>query len=172
MRLAPSILTIALWSWNASALGCGDMDFLGDAVNIDKTMVSPLEGAHGSIQVVGGGWFHATEVVKTGGSDDNTTVVIELDGLQMLSISFATLKNPWMQVETAYFMANVRTEGETSRMTIWYTPELNFRGIMAVRVFVTEADVRNVQVHAVLNKPAPHEHLAGQPNLSNLPIFK
>jgi hypothetical protein len=88
----------------------------------------------------------------------------------MFSNSFSTLKNPWMQAETRYLVATVRTEGDTSTMTIWYSPELKFRGIMALRIGVQEEGVQALQIRAEMNKPAPHEHI-GQAALA-LPAFK
>jgi hypothetical protein len=171
-RLACLSLALAVWTAAPLAWACGDMDFRGEAVTIQRDLEQTTNGAQGAIQVIGAGWFHAAEIVKEGGSSDLTNVVIELDGVEMLSTSFATLKNAWMQIDTHYFMANVRTEGTIDRMTIWYAPELKFRGIMAVRIDVQEDKVQSVRVRAVLNKPAPHEHLAGQTNASALPAFK
>jgi hypothetical protein len=153
-----------------SAMACGDVDFRGDAVTTERDVPVTVGEQQAAIQVVGAGWFHAAEVVKKGGSSDNTSVIIELDGEQMFSTSFSTLKNAWMQQESRYFLANVRTEGNTSTMTIWYSPELKFRGIMALRIGVQETGVDALRVRAVLNKPAPH--VAGQSAALTLPAFK
>jgi hypothetical protein len=75
-----------------------------------------------------------------------------------------------MQAETRFFLATVRTQGKTSTMTIWYSPELKFRGILAVRIGIQEEGVESLRVRAEMNKPAPHEHV-GQAALA-LPAFK
>jgi hypothetical protein len=159
----------ALLCFAQSAAACGDVDFRGDPVTIQRELNTPV-GQLTAIQVIGAGWFHAAEIVKEGGSTDNTSVTLELDGEQMFANSFATLKNPWMQAETRFFLATVRTEGKTSTMTIWYSPELKFRGILAVRVGIQEDGVESLRVRAEMNKPAPHEHV-GQAALA-LPAFK
>jgi hypothetical protein len=168
--LALCIVATGLFALAASAVACGDVDFRGDAVTIQREVGATPTGQQATIQVIGAGWFHAAEVVKEGGSNDNTSVVLELDGEQLFSNSFATLKNPWMQAETRFFMATVRTVGKTSTMTIWYSPELKFRGIMAVRIGVQEDGVESLRIRAEMNKPAPHEHV-GQAALA-LPAFK
>ena len=160
----------ALCCFAQSAAACGDVDFRGDAVTIQRELEATPVGQHTAIQVIGAGWFHAAEIVKEGGSTDNTSVTLELDGEQMFANSFATLKNPWMQAETRFFLATVRTQGKTSTMTIWYSPELKFRGILAVRIGIQEEGVESLRVRAEMNKPAPHEHV-GQAALA-LPAFK
>jgi len=164
------VVAAILSSLTTAGQACGDVDFRGDAVIIQREVGATPTGEQAAIQVIGAGWFHAAQVIKQGGSDDNTTVTVELDGEQMFSNSFSTLKNPWMQADSRYIVANVRTEGTTSTMTIWYSPELKFRGIMALRVGVHEDGVESLRMRADMNKPAPHEHI-GQAALA-APAFK
>jgi len=152
------------------ALACGDVDFRGDPVPIEREASATPAGQQATIQVIGAGWFHAAQVVKQGGSSDNTTVTLELDGEQMFSNSFSTLKNPWMQADSRYIVARVEVQGNKSTMTIWYSPELKFRGILSLRVGVQEDGVESLHIRADMNKPAPHEHV-GQAALA-LPAFK
>ena len=168
-RIAGAVAGATCWA-ALSALACGDVDVRGDPVTIEREVGATPTGEHANIQVIGAGWFHAAEVVKQGGTSDNTTVTVELDGEPMFSNSFATLKNPWMQAASNYIVANVRTEGDKSIMTIWYSPELKFRGILALRVGVQEEGVEHLSIRADMNKPAPHEHV-GQAALA-LPAFK
>jgi len=167
---AMGFVTAVLCAAAGAATACGDVDFRGDPVSILREIGATPAGQQEAIQVIGAGWFHAAEIVKHGGTSDNTSVVVELDGEQMFSSSFSTLKNPWMQSETSFLVATVRTEGDTSTMTIWYSPELKFRGILALRVGVQEEGVDGLVIRAEMNKPAPHEHI-GQAALT-LPAFK
>jgi hypothetical protein len=124
--------------------------------------------------VLGAGWFHALEIVKRGGDSDDTVVTLELDGEPMMTASFADLKNPMREVNTPMLILNVRATGETETMTIWYAPELKFRSMAAVRIEVQEEGVQSIKMRAVMNAPAPHEHVAGQQigNVAALPAFK
>ena len=117
------------------------------------------------------GWFAAVEIVKQGGVSDDTKVIIELDGEAVFSTSFATLKKPWMQLGTPHLVAKAQGEGDTSSLTVWYSPGLKFRAILAVRVLVDEEGVRGMRMRAVMNKPGPHEDPPGATALA-LPAFK
>lgn len=159
---AHSIMGLAMGMASAVAQACVEGPLRGEAVTIEREVGSTPAGGETAIRVLGGGFFHAAAVVKQGGTDDNTLVSIELDGEPVFSNSFATLKNPWMQMGSSAFLAQVRSEGDTSTMTIWYSPELKFRRIMTVRIGIAEHGVQNLRLRAVMNKPAPHEHPAGQ----------
>jgi hypothetical protein len=159
---AHSVMGLVMGMASAAALACLEGPIRGEAVTIEREAGATPAGGAAAIQVLGGGFFHAAAVVKQGGADDNTLVTIELDGERVFSNSFSTLKNPWMQMGSRYFLAEVRSEGDTSTMTIWYSPELKFRRIMTMRIGVGEDGVQNLRLRAVMNKPAPHEHPAGQ----------
>ena len=155
------------------AIGCVE-DIRGEAVTIDRTAKSMPSGTKDALNVLGGGWFRAAEIVKEGGSNDQTFVTLELDGQSMITTSFASLKNPWMQLSTAYIVANVRSEGSTSTMTIWYSPELRFMGLVVLHVDVQEEGVESVRMRAVMNKAIHLAPLPGMPTAAApaLPAFK
>lgn len=156
-----------------AALACVEGDLRGEAVTVTRDAGATPSGEGTVVHMLGNGWFRATEVVKRGGSSGNTYVTLELDGESMITTSFATLKNPWNQLGTHYLVANVRSEGDTDTMTIWYSPELRFTAIAAVRVDVQEDGVQAINVRATLNKALPHAHLPGQPSPTlALPAFK
>lgn len=168
-----ALAAIAAWAVSMAALACVEGDVRGEAVTIEREVGATLSGEEAAIRILGAGWFRAAEVVKQGGSTDRTSVTLELDGEPMITTSFATLKNQWTQLETPFIVAKVSTEGDVSRMTIWYSPELKFRGMATLRIEVEEDGVTSLRMRTVMNKPAPHEHLAGQPGgLPGLPAFK
>ncbi len=154
-------------------IACGEV-LRGDMVTAERELGSTKHGEEASFHVLGAGWFHAVEIVKRGGSTDDTTVSLELDGEPIISTSFADLKNPWMEINTPFMIVNVRTSGDAQTMTIWYAPELKFRNMAAIRVEVQEEGVDGLKMRTVMNKPAPHEHIAGQQigNTAALPVFK
>lgn len=155
------------------AFACVEGDLRGEAVIMERDRGATAEGERTGLQVLGAGWFRAVSVVKKGGTTDDTTVTVELDGESAMSTSFATAKNPWRQVDSVNLVVTVRTEGDTSTLTIWYPQELKFRALAQLRVEVQEAGVEDIKVIAIMNKPAPHEHIPGQPgSLASLPTFK
>ena len=131
-------------------------------VRAEREVGATRAGEVATVHMFGGGWFHAAEIVKQGGSSDNTSVTLELDGKPIITASFADLKNPWREINTPFFIVNVRTVGDASTMTIWYAPELMFRAMAALRIEVQEDGVDSLKMRTVMNKPAPHEHIAGQ----------
>ena len=158
---------------SSGAFACGEV-LRGDMVTADRELGATRQGEEASIHILGAGWFHAVEIVKRGGESGNTTVTLELDGEPLITTSFADLKNPWMEINTPFMIVNVRSSGDTQTMTIWYAPELKFRNMAAVRIDVQEEGVDNLKLRTVMNKPAPHEHVAGQQigNVAVLPAFK
>lgn len=176
-----SMRWISLAAWAAgvacaapiAALACVDGAPKGDVVTIQRDVGSTAAGQQADFHVMGAGWFRATEIVKQGGASDNTEVIVELDGEEVFSASFASLKNPWMQLNTPFIVAKVSSEGDKSTMTIWYSPELKFRAILAVRVEVREEGVQGMHMRAVMNKPGPHEDPPGKTaTAAALPAFK
>jgi hypothetical protein len=168
----PALAAVAAWAVSVAAIACVEGDVRGEAVTIEREVGTTASGEEAAIRILGAGWFRAAEVVKQGGSTDNTYVTLELDGEPMITISFARLKNQWSQLETPFIVAKVSTDGDTSRMTIWYSPELKFRGMATLRVEVGEDGVGSLRMRTVMNKPAPHEHLASQLGIPGLPAFR
>jgi hypothetical protein len=158
---------------SSAVFACGEV-LRGDMVTAERLVGPTASGEGASFHVLGAGWFHALEIVKRGGDSDDTFVTLELDGELMITASFADLKNPMREVNTPMLILNVRATGETETMTIWYAPELKFRSMAAVRIEVQEEGVQSIKMRAVMNAPAPHEHVAGQQigNVAALPAFK
>lgn len=171
MNAVLAIMAVAVCMAPGVSSACVEGDLRGESVTIERELGTTPAAEDPAITVLGGGFFHAASVLKQGGSDDSTLVTIELDGEAVFSNSFSNLKNPWMQMASPLFLAKVHSEGNASTMTIWYSPELRFRRIMAVRIAVREDGVQNLRVRAVMNKPAPHKHPVGQPAVFALPSF-
>jgi hypothetical protein len=167
------LVAAALGAVSVDSLACVDGAPLGEAVTLTREAGATPAGERAGLQILGAGWFRAVEIVKRGGRSDQTRVTIELDGEPVITVSFATLKNAWNQLNTDFIVAEVRTDGALSTMTVWYKPELKFRALAVVRVEVDEDGVEGVNLRAVMNKPGPHEHVPGQPGTTvALPAFK
>lgn len=174
MRLRAALAAALLAGVVLPAAACVEGDVRGEAVTLERLVEIRASAERASLPIHGAGWFRALTVEKVGGTTDRTEVSIELDGEPLLSTSFATLKNPWNQIATPYIVARVTSDGPRSILTIWYSPELKFRALANLRVDVLEDGVESLRVSAVMNKPAPHEHLPGQPGnvAAALPAFK
>lgn len=160
-RLAFGSIVLTALAASPPALGCGEL-LKGEMITAQRDLGATPAGESRTYHVLGAGWFRAVEVVKQGGVSDDTAVTLELDGVPVISTTFAALKNPWMQLETPLMGAKVRSEGDTSTLTVWYSQELKFTTMAAVRIEVREAGVADLRTRTVMNKPAPHEHIASQ----------
>jgi hypothetical protein len=170
------MMVAGVWAFSSTmAIACVE-DIKGEAVTIEQAAQSTSPGAETSMDRLGAGWFQAAEIVKEGGSTDETYVTLALDGQEMITTSFASLENPWMQLSTPYMTANVRAEGNTRRMIIWYTSELRFMFLVSLHVDVHEEGVDSVRMRAVMNKAIHIAPLPGMPTanvaLPSLPAFK
>ena len=173
-HLTEACITVAgLWAFSATlAMACVN-DIRGEAVTIEQAARSTSSGAEISMDRLGGGWFHSAEIVKEGGSTEETYVTLTLDGQDMITTSFASLENPWMQLDTPYMVAQVRSEGNRRTMTIWYAPELRFMFLVSLHVDVHEHGVESVRMRAVMNKAIHIAPLPGMPTANAaLPAFK
>ena len=172
---APLAAVCALLGATATARACGEL-LKGEMVTAQRDLGATPPGESRTYHVLGAGWFRAVEVVKQGGFSDDTAVTLELDGEPVISTTFSALKNPWMQLETPLMGAKARTEGDVTTLTIWYSQELKFTTMAAVRVDVREEGVADLRLRTVMNKPAPHEHIAGQAigttAAAALPVFR
>lgn len=170
--LQPLVL-FALLTAGGGGIACVEGEVRGEAISPERDAGAVAKGEEASMQIVGAGWFHAAEIVKKGGDNDQTWVVIELDGEPLMTTSFAILKNKWMQQQNANILATVRTEGDESVMTLWYTPDIKFNTHATVRISVDEPGVDNLHMRTVLSRALPHSHPAGQAGtLVALPAFK
>ena len=170
--MATWIAVAGMWALSTSAIACVE-DIKGEAVTLDHAAESTSAGDKAAMNVLGGGWFQAAEIVKEGGTGDDTYVTLELDGQPMITTSFASLQNPWMQLNTPYIVANVRVEGNTRTMTIWYSPGLRLMALVALHVEVQEQGVDSVRMRAVMNKAIHLAPLPGMPTTASaLPAFK
>lgn len=171
-RLVAVLLLAATTLTAAPGSACVEGDLRGDMITAQREYGATPYGRSENFNLFGAGWFRALEITKLGGRDDKTYVTLEVDGLEVFSSSFATLKNPWMQLSTTFIVANVRSEGDVSVMTVWYSPELKFRVAANVRVEVEEEGVESLRLKTVMNKPAPHEHVPGVAGTVAMPAFK
>jgi hypothetical protein len=173
VRLKFFVAAFVLIGAAPAAMACGEV-LRGDMVTAERLIGATGSGEETSFHLLGAGWFHAAEIIKHGGDSENTVVTVELDGEPAITASFADLKNPWREINTPFLVVNVRSAGDIHTMTIWYAQELKFRSMAALRIEVQEQGVESLKIRTVMNKPAPHEHVAGQQigNTAALPAFR
>lgn len=171
-RLPAALLCACLAATSPATMACAEV-LRGEAVTLERAHGATREGDNAGVQILGAGWFRAATVTKVGGTTHDTTLVVELDGEPLVSATFATLRDGWRQVQSSTLSVTLAVDGDTSTLTVWYPDELKFRALANLRVDVREDGVQSLRVSAVLNKPAPHEHVPGTPGaVAGLPAFK
>jgi hypothetical protein len=68
----PALVAAAAWAVSAAATACVEGDVRGEAVTIEREVGTTASGEEAAIRILGAGWFRAAEVLKQGGSSDNT----------------------------------------------------------------------------------------------------
>jgi hypothetical protein len=171
-RLSTALLCTCLAATTPGAIACAEV-LRGDAVTLERDHGSARDGDNAGVQILGAGWFRAATVTKVGGTTHDTTLTVELDGEPLVSATFATLRDGWRQVQSGALSVTLAIDGDVSTLTVWYPDELKFRALANLRVDVHEDGVQSLRVSAILNKPAPHEHVPGSPAaVAGLPAFK
>lgn len=125
-----------------------------------RQVANPGEGESAVFNVEGAGFFHALEVVKSGGVSDQTLVIVEMDGRPSMDFSFATLGNPMRWLDTPDMVANARKAGDIGTMTLWFRAPIEYRSTLKVTVHVGEHGVQDINLrvlHSVLEDDADHE---------------
>ena len=129
------------------------------SVNTERTqglITSPADGT--SVKLVslsGPGDFLAAEVVKQGGSNDLTFVSLDIDGHNVVSISFAALLNAGLTASNPYGLVLVKT-GDPKTLTIGFPTMLRYRSGLTLSVTVREAGVVQILgnvIHGVAVTP-------------------
>lgn len=107
----------------------------------------------------GQGYFHAAEVIKTGGASGHTILILETDGRPSMDFTFAGLSNPMRWIDTPDMMTNARNAGNTATMTLWFRSPIEYRSSLRVTVHAAEDDIADINLrvlHSVLDEDADH----------------
>jgi hypothetical protein len=125
-----------------------------------RQAANPDLGENVVFSVEGAGFFHALEVVKRGGINDQTLVTVEMDGRPSMDFSFAMLGNPMRWLDTPDMVANARKAGDTGTMTLWFRAPIEYRSMLRVNVYVGEDGISDLNLrvlYSVLEDDADHE---------------
>jgi hypothetical protein len=101
---------------------------------------SPVEGGYKLVSLSGPGDFLAAEVVKQGGSNDLTFGSLDIDGRNVVNVSFAALLNWGLTTSNPYGLVLVET-GDPKTLTIGFPTPLHYRSNLVLSVTVREAGV-------------------------------
>jgi hypothetical protein len=116
---------------------------------------SPVADDYKLVSLSGPGDFLAAEVVKQGGSNDLTFVSLDIDGRNVVNISFAALLNLGLTHSNPYGLVLV-SSGDPKTLTIGFPTPLRYRRSLVLSIAVREAGVVQVLgnvVHGIAVTP-------------------
>jgi hypothetical protein len=118
---------------------------LADVTGAQRTqgLVAPAPmGAHTLVQLRGSGTFISAQVSKQGGNLDLTFVNLEIDGKNVVSASYAALRNWGLVQDNPYGLVLLsHPTGVIKTATIGFSTPLTFKNGLTLSVTVSEPGV-------------------------------
>jgi hypothetical protein len=109
----------------------------------ERTQGLITEASHGDhvlVDLTGPGLFLGAQVNKQGGTNDITFVVLDIDGRNVTSISYAAARNMGLTQQNPYGLVLLETDALLN-MTIGFPTPLLFRRSLTLSVTVNEDDI-------------------------------
>jgi len=97
-------------------------------------------GSHDLINLEGPGVFLGAAVSKQGGATDLTFVILEIDGRNVVNLSYAAATNLGLTQQNPYGLVLVRGSA-VKTMTLGFPTPLTYKRSLRLRVTVNEAGV-------------------------------
>lgn len=109
------------------------------------------EGEHSLVNLDGPGTFVAAMVTKQGGLDDLTFVNLDIDGRNVVSISYAAARNFGLTQQNPFGLVLLETPGSgtVKNLTIGFPSPLRFEERLTLSVVVSESGVVQVLANVI-----------------------
>ncbi len=111
-----------------------------------------VQGEHHLITLKGPGSFISAQVSKQGGSNDLSFVSLDIDGRNVVNISFAALINTGLTQNNPYGLVLVKSTGNLKTLSIGYSSHLYFKKELSLSVIVKEDGVDQILANIVHGK--------------------
>jgi hypothetical protein len=106
------------------------------------------QGEHTLVSLDGPGVFLAAEISKQGGTNDITFVDLEIDGRNVVNLSYAAAENLGLTQHNPFGLVLLKA-GQIETMTIGFPTPLAFASSLELRVTVKEPDVVQILANVV-----------------------
>jgi hypothetical protein len=107
------------------------------------------QGDHTLVQLRGPGTFVSAQVSKQGGNSDLTFVNLELDGKNVVSASYAALRNWGLTQDNPYGLVLLNSTGAIKTLTIGFSTPLKFQKELVLSVKVSEPSVVQILANVI-----------------------
>lgn len=106
------------------------------------------EGDHTLVELEGPGVFLGAQITKQDGSNDLTFVDLEIDGRNVVNLSFAAAKNWGLTQSNPYGLVLLESNGVSTLTVGWPTP-LRFDRKLTLSVTVKESGVDQILANVI-----------------------
>jgi hypothetical protein len=109
------------------------------------------EGEYALVNLDGPGTFVAAAVSKQGGTGDITFVILDIDGRNVVNISYAATKNLGLTQQNPFGLVLLETPGTATvkNLTIGFPTPLRFEESLRLSVLVKESGVLQVLANVI-----------------------
>lgn len=108
-------------------------------------------GEHLLVSLDGPGVFISAEVTKQGGTNDLSFVILDIDGRNVVNISFAALRNWGLIENNPYGLVLLGSDG-IKTLTIGFCTPLYFEEMLTLGVDVNEDSVEQIVANVIHGK--------------------
>jgi hypothetical protein len=107
------------------------------------------KGDHLLVELKGPGLFLGAEVVKQGGSNNITFVILEIDGRNVVNLSFAAAENTGLTQYNPFGLTLLKPSAGMRNLTIGFPSPLRFKRELKLSVTVNENGVTQILANVV-----------------------
>lgn len=109
------------------------------------------EGEHALVNLDGPGTFVAAQMTKQGGDGDITFVILDIDGGNVVNISYAAMRNSGLTQQNPFGLVLLETPGTATikNLTIGFPAPLRFEEGLRLSVEVRELGVVQVLANVI-----------------------
>ena len=122
---------------------------LGGVCNAQRTqgLLTNVTGAHKLVVLEGPGLFICADVVKQGGDTDLTNVSLDLDGRNVVAITYIGARNVGLTQSNPFGIVVLGSKLDT--LTIGYPVPLKYEKELVLSVLVNEPNVAQIVANVV-----------------------
>jgi hypothetical protein len=135
--------------------GCVVNTFTKGVRNPERTQgrKAPVpQGEHELIALEGPGTFLSASITKEGGRNDLTTVILDIDGRNVVALNIAAARNVGLTQHNPYILDLVKPTRDIKTLTIGLPSPLYFERELKLRVNVQEAGVVQIVANVIHGK--------------------
>jgi hypothetical protein len=111
-----------------------------------------MNSSHNLVTLVGPGKFVSAEISKQGGATDLTFISLDIDGVNVVSVSIAALKNWGLTANNPYGLVLLESGAGVKTLTIGFNSPLVYQRELKLKVDVKESGVVQVVANVIHGK--------------------